>query len=162
MSGGKIELNAFIDASYAVHGDCRSHSGVIIKLGDGTIYVSSRKQKINTKSSTEAELVAISDGLTLTIWAREFLIEQGYEDLKAKLFQDNKSTILLATRGHSTSERTKHISSRFFWITDRIKCGEVVVEHVGTDRMLADLLTKPIQGELFRRLRGGVLAGDIL
>ena len=160
--GGGTTLTAYIDASYGVHEDAKSHTGVVIKLGKGTIHVCSRKQKINSKSSTEAELIALSDGLTPVIWAREFLLEQGYEGREAIIYQDNKSTILLAKKGYADSERTKHINARYFWITDRIKCGEVIVEHLGTDRMLADLLTKPIQGELFRRLRGGVLAGDIL
>ena len=160
MLGGDIIVTAYIDTSYGVHEDSKSHTGLVIQLGSGTVYVSSRKQKINSKSSTEAELIALSDGLTQVIWVREFLIEQGYEQKQTAIYQDNKSTILLATRGYSNSERTRHINSRYFWIADRIQSGEVVLEHLGTDDMLADLLTKPLQGELFKRMRREMLGGE--
>ena len=46
--------NWWIDSSYAVHLDMRSHSGIIMTPGKGAPYTASKKQKINTKSSTEA------------------------------------------------------------------------------------------------------------
>ena len=50
-----------IDAAYGVHNDCKGHSGGSITMGKGSLYTVSCKQKINTKSSTEAELVAVDD-----------------------------------------------------------------------------------------------------
>ena len=55
---------AYVDASYAVHKDFKSHTGAVISLGQGPVYVKSTKQKINSKSSTEAEIVAVSDALS--------------------------------------------------------------------------------------------------
>jgi hypothetical protein len=119
--------------------------------------VSSTKQKIVTKSSTEAELVGVSDGLSQIIWVRNFLISQGLELGPAILWQDNKSTLALIDKGRSTSSRTKHISIRYFFITDRVKAGEVTLRYKPTEHMVADLLTKPVQGELFRYLRSVLL-----
>jgi hypothetical protein len=62
--GDKLELRAYVDASYAVYHDAKSVSGVVLMLGEAVIYVKSSKQKIVTRSSTEAELVAISDSLS--------------------------------------------------------------------------------------------------
>jgi hypothetical protein len=42
-------------------------------LGKATIYVKSGKQKIVTRSSTESELVGISDALSQVLWTREYL-----------------------------------------------------------------------------------------
>jgi hypothetical protein len=42
---------------------------------------------------------------------------------------------------------------RYFWVKDRIEAGEVKVEHLGTADMIADFLSKPLQGELFRKMR---------
>jgi hypothetical protein len=72
-------LKTWVDASYGVHPDMRSHTGGVLSLGRGVIMSKSSKQKLNTKSSTEAELVGASDYLPSTIWAKMFLGEQGYE-----------------------------------------------------------------------------------
>eukprot|EP00978_Attheya_sp_CCMP212_P019401 scaffold54368_cov48-Attheya_sp.AAC.1 len=50
-----------IDAAFAVHGDYKSHMGATLTLGKGTVTSISCKQKINTRSSTESELVGIDD-----------------------------------------------------------------------------------------------------
>lgn len=70
---------AYADASFATHSsDMRSHSGVYITLGRGAIYCRSSKQKLVTKSSTEAELVGISDAIPQIIWFGHFLEAQGH------------------------------------------------------------------------------------
>ena len=60
---GDEKITASVDTSFAIHADIRSHTGVIIAMGKGSLYSRSSKQRLNTKSSTESELVAISDGL---------------------------------------------------------------------------------------------------
>ena len=72
-------LFAYIDASYGTHPDGKSHTGVCMLLGKGAFYVQSCKQKIVSKSSTEAEIVAVSDGISEVIWARNFLLGQGVQ-----------------------------------------------------------------------------------
>jgi hypothetical protein len=152
-----IRIMAYVDASFATHPDMKSHSGGIITLGSGPIYVVSKKQDLVTKSSTEAELVALSNMLSQIIWLRDFLMGQGYDLGPAKIFEDNMSTIALAGRGSSNSSRTRHIAIRYFFVKDRMDGGEVVIEHLGTEDMLADALTKPLQGDLFRRMRAGMM-----
>jgi hypothetical protein len=154
---GGLKVMAHVDASFAVHPDMKGQSGAVITLGAGPVSVASRKQGIVTKSSTESELVAISDMLSMVIWTREFLKEQGYKVDPAVLYQDNMSTIAMANRGSSNSPRTRHVDISYFFVKDRIDAGEVIVEHMRTDRMLADGMTKPLQGELFRRMRKAVM-----
>ena len=114
-------IEAYIHASYGVHTDGKAHTGVCITIGSGFFYVSSTKQKLVSKSSTEAELIGPSDGLSQVIWVRNFLISQGYNVGPAVIWQDNKSTLAMAERGRSTSSRTKHIHVRYFFVTDRVK-----------------------------------------
>jgi hypothetical protein len=71
-------MQTWVDASYAVHSDMKSHTGETISFGRGTIMSKSSKQKLNTKSSTKAELVGASDYLPYAIWAKKFLDHQGY------------------------------------------------------------------------------------
>jgi hypothetical protein len=158
LEGSKaLQVIAYIDASYGVHPDLKSHTGGMISLGDGAIWAKSTKQKLNVKSSTEAEQVAVSDLCSQVIWVRDFLKEQGYDVGPANVMQDNKSTIHLVNNGGSNSERTRHIAIRFFWLKDRIESDELKIVYCPTGDMIADILTKPLQGELFRKLRRRLL-----
>ena len=69
LSADNIEaMHAWVDALYAVHHDMRSHTQGCISMGRGMVHSQSNKQKINTKSSTEAKLVGLSDYLPHSIW----------------------------------------------------------------------------------------------
>ena len=152
-----ISVTAFVDAAFAVHPDYKSHTGSIITLGRGPVYAKSSVQKLNTVSSAESELVGLSDSTSQVIWTRQFLEGQGYNIGPAKIYEDNTSAIKLAENGRSNSSRTRHIAIRFFFISDRINSKEIVVEYMKTQDMIADILTKPLQGALFRRLRSMLL-----
>ena len=97
----EVDLKWWIDASFAVHPDMRSHTGMTMSLGHGCPYSSTNKQKINTKSSTEAELVGVADGLPMVIWTRNFLEAQGLTVNDNVVYQDNMSAILLERNGRS-------------------------------------------------------------
>ena len=60
-------IRTWVDASYATHADMKSHTGGMISFGTGSLFCKSTKQKLNTKSSTEAELVGASDYLVNTM-----------------------------------------------------------------------------------------------
>ena len=94
----------FIDVSFAVHNDYKSQSGVFITCGLGALYVKSTVPKLNTKSSSEAELVAASDGAGQILWTRDYLIYQGCDLGPAVLYQDNMSAITLIKRGNPASQ----------------------------------------------------------
>jgi hypothetical protein len=96
----------------------------------------------------------MSDAIPMVIWFRNFLSGQGYDLLPAVICQDNQSTIALAEKGRSTSDRTRHIDIRYFFVKDLIERKEIEIEYLKTEDMIADLLTKPLQGHKFRRLRG--------
>ena len=57
-----------LDVSYVVHPDMKSHTGGALSLGSGVIYGTSKKQKLNTKSSTELELVGTDDVMPQILW----------------------------------------------------------------------------------------------
>jgi hypothetical protein len=159
-----IQVHAFVDASYAVHDDFKSHTGTAITVGGGVTYAKSSVQKLNTKSSTESELVGASDSAGHILWTRDWLIGQGYPERPAVLHQDNQSSMALIAKGYSTSDKTRHINIRYFFLKDRVDAGELEVRYCPTEEMLADLLTKPLQGQQFVTLRDRLLghAGETL
>ncbi len=113
----------------------------------------STKQKLNTKSSTESELVGVNDMMPIIIWTRYFLLEQGYGVVENLILQDNKSSILLERNGKASSgKRMRHINIRYFFITDRVNMKEDAIEWCP-----ADFMTKPFQGSHFRNLRDYIM-----
>ena len=107
-------IKAFVDASYGVHDDGKSHTGLMVSIGAGPIITKSSKQKIVTKSSTEAELVSgLSDEASEALGNRDFLIAQGESNEPAILYQDNMSTISMISNESSKSSRTRHINIRY-------------------------------------------------
>lgn len=91
-------LKWWVDASFAVHHDMRSHTGGILSLGGGAIYGTSTRRKLNTRSSTESEIVGVSDVIGQILWTRRFMESQGYEIKECIVFQDNQSSILLVKK----------------------------------------------------------------
>ena len=151
----------WVDASFAVHDDMRSHTGGVISFGRGAILCKSKKQKINTKSSTEAELIGASDYLPHTLYVKMFMEAQGYPIAKAIFYQDNESAIKMERNGKaSCGQRSRHIDIRYFFITDHSKRQGIDIVHCPTEDMLADFFTKPLQGSLFRKFRGVLLGHD--
>ena len=158
--GGNNEVNLewWIDASFAVHPDMQSHTRVTMSLGHGCPYSSTNKQKINTKSSTEAELVGVDDGLPMVIRTRNFLEAQGLTVNDNVIYQDNMSSILLERNGRSSSgKQTRHINIRYYFMADRIENRELRMAYCPTEEMVADFYTKPLQGRLFRKLRNVIM-----
>jgi hypothetical protein len=153
----ELRVTCFADASHGVHYNGKSHTGIVISHGRGAILAKSMKQKIVCRSSTESELVALSDSTGQIIWTRQFLEHQGYKVGPATVYEDNQSAIKLAENGRSNSSRTRHIAIRYFFVSDKMKAGEIKVEYLKTTDMIADILTKPLQGALFRRLRSLLL-----
>jgi hypothetical protein len=152
-----LAVLAYVDASYGVHDDMKSHTGCVVGIGKGPLYAKSSTQKLNSKSSTEAELIGLSDSSNQIIWTRNFLISQGYDIGPAIVYQDNQSTIAMVKNGKSNSERTRHIAIRFYFVADRVASKEIKLEYMSTSDMLADVLTKPLQSHLFIRLRDQLL-----
>ena len=144
----------WVDASYAVHPNMRSHTGATVSLGKGSPFSMSSKQKINTRSSTEAELVGVNDAMALILWTRLFIEAQGYSVTDNIVHQDNQSAILLENNGkRSSSKKTRHIEIRYFFITDNIRRKQMRVAYCPTEDMRADFMTKPLQGAAFRKFR---------
>ena len=148
------EIFTWVDAAYAVHVDMRSHTGGLTSMGHGVVHTKSSKQKLNTKSSTEAELVGVSEYLPYNIWTRMFLEAQDFKIRDNVIFQDNKSAMLMQNNGwNSCTGNSQHINMKYFFVKDRIDKKEVQVEYCSTHHMLADFYTKPLQVNLFQLMR---------
>ena len=148
------ELHTWVDASYAVHNDMKSHTGGAMSLSRGVFSTKSTKQKLNTKSSTEAEVVGVNDYLPSTIWTTIFLSHQGIDLKESTLDQDNTSAMKMERNGRdSCSQRSRHIDIRYFWIKDRLQNETNKLEYCPTEMMLVDFFIKPLKGAVFHKFR---------
>ena len=138
-SDGLQSLTTYVDAAYATHMDMRSHTGGLISLGKGVIHAKSSKQKSNSKSSTEAELMGASDFIPWTLWLKRFLEGQGYTMDRTIFYQDNESAIKMEKNGmRSCGEKSRHIQIRYFFIKDILENENIDLKHCRTEVMLAD------------------------
>jgi hypothetical protein len=139
-----IYIEAYTDASFGTHHDKRSHSGIICTLGGAPYYCSSKRQKFNAKSAAESEMNTTAESGTMVSYGQQYLQHQGYRaDLPpATLWEDNEATIKNIQRGNSSATNSRHYEIKQFYISDLSKRGIVVVRHLGTKEMTADLLTK--------------------
>eukprot|EP00804_Cyclotella_cryptica_P017574 CCRYP_006738-RC/>CCRYP_006738-RC protein AED:0.40 eAED:0.33 QI:0/-1/0/1/-1/1/1/0/582 len=152
----------FVDAAHMVHWDCKGQTGATMTMGKGAILSYSWKQKLNTKSSTETELVGVDDAISNILWSLYFLQEQGCGTTHAIIYQDNKSAILLESNGKmSSGKRTKHIKAKYFFVADKVADGDLEIKYVPTEKMWADMNTKPKQGLPFRIDRSQMMNCDV-
>ena len=82
---------------------------------------------------------------------------QGYESKETVVDHDSKSTVLIAKHSKfSSTKRTKYINIRYFYINDRIKAGDIKIQHCPTSEIVSDYFTKSLQGKQFFKLRNAV------
>ena len=106
-------LRTWIDRSYAVHENMRGHTGGGISQGWGLVHAKATKQKLTWKSSTETEVIAVSEYVPYKIWLINFMEAQGYKFKDKVLFQDNMSAMKMKKNGRNLcTGNSRHISIR--------------------------------------------------
>jgi hypothetical protein len=142
-SPGPLQLCVYVDASHGIHSDGKGHYCVIATLGGAPIATKSAKLEFVTTSSTESELTAISNCITLILWLRRLLSQLGHTQTgPTVIYHDNMSALSILTTGHANWKRTKHIFLRFAFITDNLENGNIRFCHCPTTQMWADIGTK--------------------
>ena len=142
-------LFTYADASFNAHPDGKSHSGAVIMTCGGPVYFKSSKQKLISKSSSEAEIIACDDAIDMTLWLDQLCNAIGLDsDQPPIVMQDNTSAIQIMEKGKFVKKRGI-INVRFGFIRECIEEGRITMQHVGTDMMWADMLTKALHGDKF-------------
>jgi len=100
---------------------------------------------MNRRSSTETGQIGTSEYLPKNIYFEMFMEGQGYKLKSNTLCKDNSSEIKLIKNGtDSCTWNSKHIAVKYFWVTDRIKNGNIQVKYCPTKQMIADYMSKPL------------------
>jgi hypothetical protein len=142
-----LTLTAAADASHACHPNGRGHTGFACFLGGSCIFARSVKQSLVSKSSAEAELLALNQAADEVLYLRNLLDELGApQPMPTVIHQDNVSTILMMNKGELGTKRTKHFTVRHYFAKDAIDSGHITLKYEPGARILADGLTKPLPG----------------
>ena len=113
---------------------------------------------MNTRSSTEAEVVAADEVVGPMLWTQRFLEKQGYGLNANILYQDNQSAMLLEKNGRrSAGKRSRHLNIRYFFVADQQEKGHITIEYCLTDDMKGDYMTKPLHGNKFGQHRADIM-----
>jgi len=151
---GSSELKVFSDADFAGDKATRcSTMGIVAMFSGGAVSWTSQLQKTTALSTTEAEIIAASEGAKELVWLKRLLSEL-LSDFSSKiptLYIDNAGAIKLA-KNPEYHKRSKHIEVRHFYVRERYLKGDITIEHIDGRKQLADLLTKPIERVRFEML----------
>lgn len=132
------------DASYGDHRDRKSSAGYVCQIAGGPVDWRAAKQKTVTTSTTEAELLALSDtGKSLQWWGRVFRSIQFIPSQPVSIRCDNMRTVQLITKEDVAFDtKLRHVDIHGHWLRQEVKAGRIRIEWIPTADMVADGLTK--------------------
>ena len=134
--------------------DRRSFTGWVFLLHDGAVSWQSCKQPTVALSSVEAEYMAATQATREAVWWRAFMTELGSPPAAATtIYSDSQGSIALS-KNPEHHKRTKHIDIQHHYVREQVAADSVALSFVGTEDMVADVLTKPLSAERHGRLTG--------
>ena len=146
-----VGFEVYVDSDYASRAIDRKYvSGGVVMCAGGCVSFFSRMQKSATLSSTEAEFVAMAEGLKEAIFLRyiwNFIFPDG--DVGCTTVHEDHVGALHLANNPATTPNSKHIDVGHHFIRERVVNGKFVVVHVRSHSQHADFLTKPLYREAF-------------
>ena len=105
-----------------------NHTGAVFTIEKGAIISISAKQKLDSRSSTESELIGVYDKISKVLWMKRSLECQSFPVKLNIIYQDNTSSINLEDNGkESLVKRTRHFDRKYFYVNDLVGRKEVKV-----------------------------------
>ena len=140
-----LEVIGYSDSDFAGCVDSRkSTSGYIFIFAGGAVSWRSAKQTLTATSTMEAEFVSCFEATSHGVWLKSFMSGLRVVDSISrplKLNCDNSAAVFMA-KSNKSGSRSKHIDIKYLAIRERVKDKTVVIEHLSTELMIADPLTK--------------------
>lgn len=147
-------LSGYSDADWG--GDIetrRSTSGYVFQIQNNTVSWRSKRQTSVSRSTTEAEYIALSLASQEIVWLRRLLSNIGtQQDEPSIVFEDNQGAIEL-TKNPKFHNRTKHVDIAFHFVREQVNRDVMSVVYCSTDNMLADIMTKALPRKTFENFR---------
>jgi hypothetical protein len=141
-----VVLEGYSDSNWISDAaEIRTTSGYIFTIGGAAVSWRSHKQTILTKSTTEAELVALESATTEAEWLKELLMDLPKVDKLVPailLHCDNQSVITIVGNAKENAKFSRHVKRRIKSVRHLRNTEEIAVEYINIARNLADPFTK--------------------
>jgi hypothetical protein len=146
-------VNIFSDASFADNSDRKSSQGFLYQLYGGPIEWKASKQRTVSTSTTEAELLALSEAAKTALWWKRLLNGLGFaDDTMTRIACDNQQTVDLVTKDtRQMYTKLRHVDIAKHWIKEGTDEGRIQVHWVRTTNMHADGFTKALPREMHQK-----------
>ena len=116
------------------------------------------KQSIVTSSTMYAEFIACYEATGQAMWLKKFVpglrVVDSIERL-LKMYCDNEPAVFYC-HNNKSSGAAKHIDIKFYVVKEKIQDQIIKIEHLRTEEMLADPLTKGLPPSVFREHVAGM------
>ena len=155
-----LQLRGATDASFNITQDARSYFGYVITLGGSLIAAKGGRIKTLVRSSTEAEISAVNEIASEVLWCRDLIEELGYEQGKIAIKEDNMSCItMLQKEPRSFHSKSRHVRVKWAFFRQEYAKRTLRLSYCAADKMVADLLTKPMGGKAHDNHTSAILEG---
>jgi hypothetical protein len=151
------DLIGFCDADYA--GDVntrRSTSGWVFIFGGAAFSWSSKIQPTVAVSTAEAEYMAAAYAIKEALWLRKLFAEFRMVIYGAVTINCDNQAALCFLRDPIVSPKAKHIAVNFYFAREHVALNEVDFVYVPTASNVADIFTKSLPVDSFRKFREGM------
>ena len=148
----QLEVIGYSDSDYAGCVDSRKSTfGYLFLLAGGAISWKSGKQSVIATSTMEAEFVACFEATIHALWLRNFISGLRIVDTIAKplrIYCDNSAAVFFS-KNDKYSKGAKHMELKYLSVKEEVQKQRVSFEHIRTDMMVADPLTKGLPPKAF-------------
>ncbi|XP_075099222.1 secreted RxLR effector protein 161-like [Nicotiana tabacum] len=148
-----LEVVGYLDSDFAGCIDTRkSMFGYLFQLAEGAISWKSAKQSVISTFTMEVEFVACFEATIRALWLRNFISGLGVVDTitkPLKIYCDNSAAVFFS-KNDKYSKGAKHMELKYFTVKEEVQKQRVSLEHIRTDLMIADPLTKGLQPKTFK------------
>ena len=119
----------------------------------GAVTWSSKKQSCVALSTAEAEYIALSSAAQEAVWMRQLTTELGSPPETATIIHEDNQSAISMTKNPQFHGKSKHIAIKYHFIREQLSDGTIQIQYCPTREMVADIFTKGLGGEQFRKLR---------
>ena len=130
----------------------KSTFGYLFLFGEAVISWKSYRQSVVVTSTMEVEFIACFEVTNQALWLRNFISGLGIVDSIArplKIYCDNSIAVFFS-KNDRYSKGAKHMEIKYFGVKEEVRKQRVSIEHVRTELMITDPLTKGLQPKTFK------------